>query len=518
MYATHRVIDSTGQPVGFMIGNEFHTDDTVRINIDSIDNLTVAEDGGIRPEKELPELPYTEAVNRRIYDDLVKRNPFVRDIQQELEEWKHDASHVVLQLEGSRQVGKTTELQKFAYVHYDSVIFVNLADDVYDFMGFIQSACTVADMESYCRRAHLPHYINDRHTVLIIDEIQNSSRAYNAIRRLYGGLECDIIVTGSYLGRILGSREFFLPAGTIEKRYLFPLSFREFCRIYGREKLLDNIDLFGGSDRKDYEALERLYEIYSRIGGYPEVVKEYLRTENGDACYEVVGKLLTTFKEESGNYFGNPRDVEIFDSVYREALKEMCNEKRGTGKGMIETITSLTKSSTDLLVNKNEIANAIIWLRYTGVIGMCDLAVDGDMRNIVSSRRLYFSDCGIAAYLASKSMLDPTALAGILTETFVYNELHRLFKVRYAKRQVMEDEVCFSIYGQYELDFMVAGRDRVVYGIEVKTTDGAPVSLKVFIDRRLVDKGIVAKPSYGGHGESFDTIPIYTVGCRFPYR
>lgn len=314
MYATHRVIDSTGQPVGFMIGNEFHTDDTVRINIDSIDNLMVAEDGGIRPEKELPELPYTEAVNRRIYDDLVKRNPFVRDIQQELEEWKHDASHVVLQLEGSRQVGKTTELQKFAYVHYDSVIFVNLADDVYDFMGFIQSACTVADMESYCRRAHLPHYINDRHTVLIIDEIQNSSRAYNAIRRLY------------------------------------------------------------------------------------------------------------------------------------------------------------------------------------------------------------FSDCGIAAYLASKSMLDPTALAGILTETFVYNELHRLFKVRYAKRQVMEDEVCFSIYGKYELDFMVAGRDRVVYGIEVKTTDGAPVSLKVFIDRRLVDKGIVAKPSYGGHGESFDTIPIYTVGCRFPYR
>lgn len=150
MYATHRVMDGDGQSIGFMIDQEFHMDDTVRKNIESIDNLTLDEDGEIRWEGELPGLSYAEAVNKRICAELVKCNPFVRDIRMELEEWKDDPSHVVLQLEGSRQVGKTTELQKFAYAHYDYVIFVNLADDAYDFMEFIRSACTVADMESYC--------------------------------------------------------------------------------------------------------------------------------------------------------------------------------------------------------------------------------------------------------------------------------------------------------------------------------------------------------------------------------
>ena len=65
---------------------------------------------------------------------------------------------------------------------------------------------------------------------------------------------------------------------------------------------------------------------------------------------------------------------------------------------------------------------------------------------------------------------------------------------------------------------MVLDTNNVIYGIEVKTTKGNPKSLKVFLDKSLVDKGIVAKLTKGGRGEAFDTIPIYTVGCRFPYE
>lgn len=34
----------------------------------------------------------------------------------------------------------------------------------------------------------------------------------------------------------------------------------------------------------------------------------------------------------------------------------------------------------------------------------------------------------------------------------------------------------------------------------------------------LMERGIVVKPTKGGHGDKFDTIPIYMVGCRFPYH
>lgn len=57
-----------------------------------------------------------------------------------------------------------------------------------------------------------------------------------------------------------------------------------------------------------------------------------------------------------------------------------------------------------------------------------------------------------------------------------------------------------------------------MYGIEAKTAKGNPLPLRVFIDKHYIDRGIVVKPTAGGHGDKFDTIPIYTVGCRFPYE
>lgn len=47
--------------------------------------------------------------------------------------------------------------------------------------------------------------------------------------------------------------------------------------------------------------------------------------------------------------------------------------------------------------------------------------------------------------------------------------------------------------------FIVVGKDGVKYGIEVKTNKGNIKSLKVFLDKKLIDKGIVAKATYGGY-------------------
>lgn len=170
-----------------------------------------------------------------------------------------------------------------------------------------------------------------------------------------------------------------------------------------------------------------------------------------------------------------------------------------------------------VIVSSREVGNAVMWLKYSGIIDTCDLAVNGDIDNIQPSRRMYFTDCGIAAYLAGQSVIDKSQLDGLLTETFVFSELDRLHKIKSHRDKVKRKSVCFSTLGSYELDFIVVGADNTIYGIEVKTNTGNPVSLKIFIDKGLVDKGILAKKTYGGHGEKFDTIPIFAVGARFPY-
>lgn len=517
MTATQRVIDSGGIPIGFLVDEEFYTDDIIRENIDTIDNLTLAKDGiQIQASCTLPSVAYAQAVNIRRYKRLTEENPFVRDIQKDLLRWKTEHTGTVLRLDGTRQVGKTTELLKFAYKNYNQVIYVNLAMDRYDFLEVIRKGQFAFSMNRYCKRAGLLPFVNKQDTLLIIDEIQLSFDAYNSIRDLRSALHCDIIVTGSYLGQTL-KKEFFQPAGTVSSLSMHTLSFQEFCRIFGLEDTLLHIDLYGEGSPADYEKLYDLYDLYRKIGGYPEVVKTWLRCRDIRRCHEVLKNLLDIFEKESRNYFSSPKDAEIFSSVYQEAIREMCQEKRGSGKNSIETLTELTKKSSKSWITREEVSGAVMWLKYCSIIGCCHLASNGNINDIQYDRRIYFMDCGIASYIAGGTTLPQGTLEGLITETFVFNELYRLFHT-FHEHPVVKGFLCFSIYNQYELDFMLTASDNIIYGLEVKTTAGNPRSLKMFIDRRFVDKGIVAKRTRGGHGDVFDTIPIFAVGARFPYR
>ena len=104
-------------------------------NIDIIDNLAVTEDGVIRStDKTLDKIDVSK-VNKSRYDAMCKESPLLRDICVEFEEWRDKWSDYVLYLTGARQTGKTTELLKFAYKHYEQIIYVNLAveNQLHDF-------------------------------------------------------------------------------------------------------------------------------------------------------------------------------------------------------------------------------------------------------------------------------------------------------------------------------------------------------------------------------------------------
>ncbi len=517
MTATHCVKDSDGGTAGFVIDGVFYADAKVRDNIQYIDNLFLGDAGQLVAEGKLQETTYRQAVNEAEYKRLVKENGFVRDIQTELEEWKRDECRKALQLEGSRQIGKTTELLKFAYRNYEYTVYVSLSDDKYGFEEVLRGGCTPLDMEKYCQKAQLTHFVNDRQTLLIIDEIQISPLVYNSIRTICSRLDCDVIVTGSYLGQTL-QKEYFQPAGTLTYRYMYPMSFREFCRALGKEEILDQLDLYGKSDGTAYEDLWECYELFRQIGGYPEAVKAYVRTHNIGKCHEVMDNLLTTFEKESRNYFKESRETLIFKTVYTEAIKEMCREKRGNGSRLVETVTDIAKGSQKQMISREEVSNAVAWLVYSGIVGECGLYRNGDVNDYVPARRLYYMDCGIASYVAGQTALPKGSVDGFLTENFVYTELYRLYKQQEGRKPVKGDMPCFSCYNGYELDFMVLGKDNTVYGLEVKTDTGIPKSLRVYIDRKLVDKGIVAKRTNGGRGDLFDTIPVYMAGAGFPYR
>lgn len=527
MKATYRVKNKVGETVGFMVDGRFYNNSIVKQNINSIDNLSVLKNGTIRAKRTLSDIQYVDIFTRRKYTEIVTKNPFIRDIANELKKWKKNNYNSILQIEGARQIGKTTEILKFAYSNYEYVIYVNMANDDYNFEYCIKQNVIHLEICKYCERANLPTFNNSRSTVIIIDEIQENAKVFNALRTLRSEVNCDIIITGSYLGTLTanftkeGNKKVFFSMGTVMPITMFNMSFREFCRAFNKEDMLMNIDVHGSSAQSDYQELTKLYRLYCSIGGYPSVVLKYKETKSIQECYKLIRILLSIFQQESAKYFTEPKQLVIFDFVYKQAIVEMLTEKRGNGKNMIADISEFINKHSKTFVTRDEVSNAIVWLKKCNIISSCSMVEKTNFKNKQHDRRIYFLDCGIASYLMNDLMIDEAAKRGLIAETFVFCELNRLFFEDYSHKKV-KDDLCFSIYNQYELDFVVVGKgvgiENTVFGIEVKAKKGSHESLNVYIERGFVDKGVLAEISQGGHGPKFDTIPIYTIGARFPYK
>lgn len=431
-----------------------------------------------------------------------------RDVQSELLNWKKKHHKRVLQVEGPRQVGKTHEVKKFASKNYEQVIYVNLVRDEYGFEDLLDEKTL---LPLYCEKAGLDSYKDDESTVLIIDEIQESTTVYNAIRDLRERWKCDMIVSGSYLARTVKSKDFFLPAGIAYLR-MFPLSFREFCRALDLEQILMNLDISGGSAAEEYVRLEAAYQVYRRIGGYPEVVTTYLETKSEADCMDVLESLIQTFTAESSRFFSNSTALSIFNETYKAVMVQILEEKKGTGKNLIEQVTDFVKDSVKEPVSRNEVRAASSWLLYSGIIGYCDLYNNGDVTDVVSNRRAYFMDNGIANYISKIVTMPNDAIEGMLTETFAYTELNHLYQKPIAVRQVRGDKPCFSTCGDYELDFVVVAMSGKRIGIEVKTGDNKARSLEFFKQHGMIDEAYRAGACKGGVGTVYKTVPVYMIG------
>ena len=219
--------------------------------------------------------------------------------------------------------------------------------------------------------------------------------------------------------------------------------------------------------------------------------------------------------DESASYFTDSKSKIIFQNVYKQAFRAIAYEKKGTSSKDIGKITTFVKDSTKEHVSRDEINRAVSWLKYSNILGSCDLYNQGEVSQLLNERRFYFMDCGIANCISRMTPVDNAAVRGVLTENFAYTELYRLYRTGLVKG----DKPCCPVFGNYELDFMIVDRQDRKYGIEIKASDaGQPASLFVYLKDKKIDRGYLACKTRGGVRKEIYAIPIYAVGCRFPYE
>lgn len=439
-----------------------------------------------------------------------------RNIYIKLLAWKKENTGRVLELQGARQVGKTYILKKFGKENFSKMVYINMAENTgKNFLRCVSIAMEWEPgkpMEETPIRKALELYDetfkDNKDTVVIIDEIQESAEIYNQIRTLAREFQAYVIVTGSYLGRTM-ELDFFLPAGDMDHMVMESMTFDEFLDVFDERELYEKIDLYGKGRTEDYKKLMEYYEIYKKIGGYPAVVACYAEYRDLNKCMGLIGDLINVFADESKRYFEDIIDINMFQKLFNAIALLMMQEKQGI-RDLTAELSKIAYQEESGRTTKKMINHAISWLQESHIIGYASKAVDCDYKQIKDNSRYYFLDLGIAYYFLSRTGAPYDVIKGLLAENFVYLVLRRRIENTHEIAGLVP---WFASYEKIkgELDFYVRSLvDYKNYGIEVKSTDAsAKTARKLLEDGKLDYLYLLKGETMGGiaDGRIF-TVPL----------
>lgn len=443
-----------------------------------------------------------------------------RKIYERLVEWKNDTGHSTLEVNGARQVGKTYIINKFADENFEHKIYINLFDlSGKQFMECYRKATEWIpgnDRPEFplqdAFRLYDKSFQDTEDTVIIIDEIQESSEIYNRIREFTRQFKSHFIITGSYLGRVL-EPEFKYASGDITKLQIYTLSFEEFLEAVDEElyqKYL-SMPLLEADDKQPdvYASLKETYDLYCRIGGYPKVVEAYLEKKDLLAAQKELVRIIQIFLEESMRYFKDITDISVFTNIFLSICRILLREKKGLDENSIsEELQKLVTKNYSSNLSKETCNRAINWLYHSGIIGFCGKIVEMDLLDFKPGRRCFFMDLGVASYYLNRVGTTNATINGTLNENYVYINL--------LKRQNFPEEITFEMpafatYKGGEIDYVVQSiESHERYLIEVKTGKGsAQTAMKALQDGKA-DKLLYLKGNTkGGQDGKILTLPLY---------
>jgi predicted AAA+ superfamily ATPase len=352
-----------------------------------------------------------------------------RDVYKEMLAWKKDEefnkarglSNHALSLEGPRQCGKTYLAHKFGQENYKNYVYLNLTTkkDLNLFLNvYYDPALRGKVLYEKIFAQFNPAFKNDPETLVVIDEIQESSDVYNSIRDILASCEFHFLILGSYLGMITGDREYFSPIGNLRRLVVNPVSFQEYLKAIGEHERFMGLDLFGKSYRSDYKVIHEAYENYIVVGGYPEVMANHLEGRSLNVTTALHKAIYTMVIDECKTRIKDDIDYSIFVELCKKVPQTLLDEKRGMSLDWRD-VYIIEKKALDY----SKVKTSLFYMRGCGLLNYCYLAEGCDLRKQSDlPMRLYYNDVGMASSLMGE--VDKDHAAGVVAENFVYLSLN----------------------------------------------------------------------------------------------
>ena len=201
----------------------------------------------------------------------------------------------------------------------------------------------------------------ERETLFIFDEVQLCPKARAAIKYLVEDGRYDYIETGSLMTIKENVKDIVIPS---EERHinLYPLDFEEFLWALGEEHFMDYIKKCFQTEEPMGQALHRKAMDYFRqyliIGGMPQAIAEYIRTNNFDRVDRVKRDILALYRADISKHAKGyeMKVVQIFDDIPAQLQKHDKKFK----------LSSLKKEA-----RFREYEEAMFWLSDAMIVNMC---------------------------------------------------------------------------------------------------------------------------------------------------
>lgn len=361
-------------------------------------------------------------------------------------------NYQVIMITGPRQVGKSTLLnfvsrrtnKKINKVTLDDLILRNQAKE---------------DPELFLRTHETP---------LIIDEFQKAPELLSYIKMIvdndnekitFG--EKDKLETLYFLTSDVRSNTSESLAGRVGILDLYGLSEREIDNKDG-ELFIPNIDDIKKRQRTTYKSTISLYEKIYR-GSYPEL---YTTDKDVEQYYS---DYLRTFIEKDIRKLINIKDEYKF-------IKFISSLAARTGQEFIASSVA-----SEIGIDNKTVLSWLSVLKNTGIIYLLQPYVNNSVGRAIKREKLYFTDTGLASYLAgyaSNITLEKSAYSGAIFETYIVGEIIKSFTNH--GKDARKHLYYYRDNNQKEIDLLI-NYNNVIYPIEIKkSANPGKDAIKIF--------------------------------------
>lgn len=349
-----------------------------------------------------------------------------------LVEWNKSSRRKPLILEGARQVGKTWLMKEFAKAHFENVIYARFDKDKVLRSIFAKDF----DLDRIVRDLQIRFntLIDPKNTILLFDEIQACKDALTSLKYFCEERpELSVIAAGSLLGLEFrdeaqgddsngdGEETTGFPVGKVNLLEVHPFSFVEFLDAVGQRALAACVRQGDWETVSTFkERLTDLLKHYYVVGGMPEAVDAYRRTQTFKEVREIHREILKGYQRDISKH-APKSDVPKIELCWNSIPAQLAKEN----KKFIYAVLKKGGRAT-------EFSDPLRWLEDAGLIGrvkrvtMPNLPLDGYADGAF---KVFLLDVGL---LSTMSGLSPEVVLegprvfsefkGALTEQYVYQQ------------------------------------------------------------------------------------------------